>query len=107
MPIQQNDFQDLMVAVERLQAALAKLRQILPSEDKSDPACVSLKSATDQLRSIRVITRFLQAETDVLQTRLDRTIDEVWHLKAKRAELTAKLWSRERLLDRIHRSAVW
>jgi GT2 family glycosyltransferase len=42
-----------------------------------------------------------------LEARLESAVRETWEQKAKRAEVTARLKTRERLLEQIQRSAAW
>lgn len=103
----EDNFRELTAALDRLRAALVELRQALHRQKTTEPPPSGLESANNELHSIDVGIRQLQTETDTLQARLDRAIGEVWHLKAKRAEVTARLSSREQLLDRIQSSVFW
>lgn len=67
----------------------------------------ALESAHRQLNSLKTVARSLQSEFTGLKAELDRAEREAWSQKVKRADTTAKLKSREHLLDQIQRSALW
>jgi GT2 family glycosyltransferase len=103
-----DHFRDLNAKLDQLRASLIELRQLLcaqTSERQSLPA--ALESANKELHSIKILVRLLQTETITLQTRLERAVRETWELKAKRAETSARLKNRERLLEQIQSSAAW
>ena len=108
MPDGDDHFQDLNAKLDQLRASLIELRQLLSAlstRELSLPA--ALESANRQLHSIKTLVRLLQTETAALQARLDRALRETWEQKAKRADATARLTSRERLLEQIQHSAAW
>jgi len=109
-PVPEGDdhFQDLDTKLDQLRASLIELRQLLSAHSTREPSLpAALESANKQLHSIKTLTRLLQTETTTLQARLERAVRETWEQKAKRAEVTARLQSRERLLEQIQRSAAW
>jgi GT2 family glycosyltransferase len=108
VPDQDDHSRNLNAKLDQLQASLIELRQLLSAHSGREPAWpAALESANKQLHSIKTSVRLLEAETARLQTLLERTVRETWELKAKRAEATARLNSRERLLEQIQRSAAW
>ena len=108
MPDEDDHFRDLNAKLDELRASLSELRQLLSAHSAREPSLpAALESANKQLHSIKTSVRLLETETAMRQARLERAVRETWELKAKRAEATARLKSRERLLEQIQRSAVW
>ena len=109
MPDSSDHFRDFHAELDRLRSSLAELRRNLAS--RRDPElprpATALESANRQLNSIRILVRLLQADIASAQARLDRTEREMWDHKVKRADATARLKSRENLLEQIQRSAAW
>jgi GT2 family glycosyltransferase len=104
----EDQFQDLNAELEQLRASLIELRQLLSEHSAREPSLpAALESANKQLHSVKTSIRLLEIDVAKLQTRLERATREMWDLKAKRAEATARLQSRERLLEQIQRSAAW
>jgi len=103
-----NHFKELSAKLDELRASLSELRQLLSAQSAREPSLpAALESANKQLHSIKTSVRLLETETATLHRRLERAARETWELKAKRAEATARLKSRERLLEQIQRSAAW
>jgi O-antigen biosynthesis protein len=108
VPDGDDHFRDLNAKLDQLRASLIELRQLLAAHRANEPSLpTALESANKELHSIKTSVRLLETETAMLQARLERAVRETWQLKAKRAEATARLESRERLLEQIQRSAAW
>jgi GT2 family glycosyltransferase len=108
VPDGDDHFGDLNTKLDQLRVSLAELRQLLSAFSAREPSLpAALESANKQLHSTKTSVRLLQTETAALQARLERAVRETWELKAKRAETTARLKSRERLLEQIQHSAAW
>jgi GT2 family glycosyltransferase len=108
VPDGHDHFWALNAKLDQLQASLIELRRLLSMHSAREPSLpAALESANKQLHSFKTSVRLLETETVALQTRLERAVRETWALKAKRAEATARLQSRERLLEQIQRSAAW
>ena len=104
----ENHFEELNAKLDALQASLIDLRQLLSAPRADDSSLpVALESANKQLHAIKTQVRLLETDAAMRQTRLERAVRESWEQKAKRAEATARLKSRERLLEQIQRSAAW
>lgn len=94
--------------LDRLRASLIELRQLLAAHSAREPTLpAALESANKQLHSIKTLVRLLQTESTALEARLERAVRETWEQKARRAEATARLKSRERLLEEMQRSPAW
>lgn len=103
-----DDFRDLNSELEQLRGALVELRQLLAAHSAREPSLpVALESANKRLHSIKTLVRGLETEARALEARLERAVRETWDQKARRAEATARLKSRERLLEEMQRSAAW
>jgi O-antigen biosynthesis protein len=98
----------LNTKLDQLRASLIELRQLLSAHGVREPSLpAALESANKQLHSITTQIRLLETDSAMQHTRLERAVRESWEQKVKRAEVTARLKSRERLLEQIQRSAVW
>ena len=79
----------------------------MQNQPASSKAARLAQTADAKLTALRAALRTVEVEFAKLETRLERSEREAWQQKAKRAEATAKLNDRERLLQRIQESAVW
>lgn len=88
---------------------IAAARSAAQAQKQSPGAKVALlaQTADAKLTAVRAALRALQIESSKLEARLERAEREAWQQKGKRAEATAKLNDRERLLQEIQASAVW
>lgn len=108
MPDEDDHFRDLNAELDQLRASLIELRQLLSAHSTREPSLpAALESANKQLHSIKTLVRLLHTESTALEARLERAVRETWDQKARRAEATARLKGRERLLEEIQRSAAW
>jgi GT2 family glycosyltransferase len=108
VPDEDDHFENLHAKLKQLQDSLIELRQHLSAPGAREPSLpAALESANRQLHSIKTRVRLLRTERATLQARLEGAVRESWEQKAKRAETTARLKSRERLLEQIQRSAAW
>ena len=108
MPDENDHFRDLNAKLDQLKTSLIELRQLLSSPSaRGSSLPATLESANKNLHSIKTLALLLHSESAALQTRLERAVRETWEQKAKRAEATARLKDRERLLEQIQRSAIW
>ncbi|HEV2841969.1 MAG TPA: glycosyltransferase [Chthoniobacterales bacterium] len=108
MPDEDDHFRDLNAELDQLRASLIELRQLLAAHSAREPSLpTALESANKRLHSIKTLVRLLQTEASALEARLERAVRETWEQKARRAEATARLKSRERLLEEMQRSAAW
>jgi GT2 family glycosyltransferase len=109
VPDQNEYFQELTAELEQLRRSLVDLRKqpAKAPEEKRPLDGNALESALRHLNSAKTLVRRLQTGVTELESQLDRAEQEIWTLKVKRADATAKLKSRERLLEQIQRSAAW
>ncbi|MEY2511642.1 MAG: hypothetical protein QOE26_2405 [Verrucomicrobiota bacterium] len=66
-----------------------------------------LEAAHKRLNSLKTLAYLLATDAADLQSRAQRAEREAWDQRARRADATAKLKSRERLLEQIQRSGAW
>ncbi|MDP9097544.1 MAG: glycosyltransferase family 2 protein [Verrucomicrobiota bacterium] len=77
----------------------------MPSATGSYPR--ALEAVHERVNALKTLARLLQADAAELRLRVDEAEREAWDQKARRADVTAKLSGREKLLEQIQRSAVW
>ena len=108
VPDEDDQFRSLQTKLDHLRTSLIELRRLLAASSPPEPSLpAALESANKELNSIRTLVRLLQTESAMRQARLERAVAETWELKAKRAETSARLRNRERLLEQIQHSAAW
>jgi len=73
----------------------------------TSPAALLAQALNAKVTALRASMRAVQTQISTLEARLERAEREAWQQKAKRAEATARLNNRERLLRQIEQSAVW
>lgn len=103
MPDSSDHFRELHAELDQLRGSLLELRKRLSSGRDSE----LLESANRQLNAIKTLVRLLETELATAQGRIERTEQEAWEHKAKRADATARLLRAERLLEQIQRSGAW
>lgn len=78
-----------------------------PKPSWTSPTARRTQPLEAKLIAIRAAMRLVQTQIAALEARLDRAERDVSQQRAKRAEVTARLNDRERLLKRIEQSGVW
>ncbi|HSP44986.1 MAG TPA: glycosyltransferase family 2 protein [Chthoniobacterales bacterium] len=104
----ENDhLRQLNVHLDELRRLLAKIgaQLALPSPTRSQVD--ALQAARNELNALNTFARLLKTDAAENQTRLEQAEREAWHEKVRRADATAKLKERDRLLQRIQRSVAW
>jgi GT2 family glycosyltransferase len=102
-----DHFRELSGELDDLRRSLIELRKRLVTKSDAPSRADALEAAHKHLNSLKTLARLLQNDAAELQSRLHRAEREAWEQKARRADATAKLKSRERLLEQIQRSAAW
>ena len=82
-------------------------RDTFQNQPTNSKAARLAQTADAKVTALRASARSVEVELSKLETRLERAEREAWQQKVKRAETTARLNQRERLLQRIQDSAVW
>jgi len=67
----------------------------------------ALASAHQKLNEIKAVARLVEADKVDAQSELDRIERETWDQRSRRADVTAKLKERDRLLEQIQHSFSW
>lgn len=98
---------DLNNELDQLRRSLIEVRRQFAMAQDASARTNALETAHQHLNSLRTNARLLQTEVLELQAQLERAQREAWDQKARRADATAKLKTRDQLLDQIQRSAAW
>ena len=106
VPDQDDHLRELEAELDELRRALIELRK---QPLRPDPAFRSgaLEAANRRLNSLKTLARLLRVDASDSRTQLERAQRDAWDQKARRADATARLKGRERLLEQIQRSAPW
>lgn len=107
MPNQDDHFRELSSELDQLRRALTDLRKHASMPPNAPGRTEPLEAAHKRLNSLKTLAYLLQTDVAELQSRLQRAERDAWDQKARRADATAKLKGRERLLEQIQRSAAW
>ena len=114
MPEADSAILKLTAEIDALRNALGDLRGSISLGGKEaraageeNPAFNHLATASSRLNSIRTSLQTLERELKELRLFAERADRLAWEQKAKRAEATAKLKSRERSLEEIQNSSAW
>lgn len=93
--------------LDELRRALIRLRAQLALPSATLPRTEALEAMQRHINALKTYARLLQTDAAELRRRLDQVEREAWDQKARRADATAKLKGRERLLAQIQESAAW
>ena len=107
MPHQDDHLRQLTAELDELRRSLIKLRTqaALPSATTSRADAV--EEVHRHVNALKTFARLLQTDAAELRAQLERAEREAWDQKVRRADATAKLKARERLLEQIQHSAAW
>ena len=106
MPKRDDHLRQLNTELDELRRALVKLKAQI-SLGSVTPRGETLEAMQRQINALKTFTRLLQTDAAKSARRLEQAEREAWNQKVRRADTTAKLKGRERLLEQIQRSAVW
>ena len=106
MPDQDDHLLQLNAELDELRHSLVKLRAqlTLPS---TTPRPDAFEALYRHLNALKTFARLLKTDAAELRTRLEQAEREGWDQKVRRADATAKLKARDRLLEQIQHSAAW
>jgi GT2 family glycosyltransferase len=107
VPDQNDHFQELSLELDQLRRALIDLRKHAAMPPNAAGRTEPLETAHKRLNSLKTLAYLLATDVAELQARAQRAEREAWDQKARRADATAKLKSRDQLLEQIQRSAAW
>ncbi|MFN2621451.1 MAG: glycosyltransferase family 2 protein [Chthoniobacterales bacterium] len=106
MTNQDDHLRQINAELDRLGGALSKLRAQLPAPagPKADELWEELQK---HVRALKTFARLLETAAATDRLRREEAEREAWDQKVRRADTTAKLKTRERLLEQIQKSAAW
>jgi len=107
VPDQDDHLRKLNAELDELRRALVKLRAQLALPSATASRADALEAMHRHVNAIRTWARLLQTNLAESRVRLEQTEREAWDQKVRRADTTAKLKGRERLLEQIQRSVAW
>jgi glycosyltransferase involved in cell wall biosynthesis len=107
VPDPDDHLKQLNAELDELRRSLVKVRAqlTLPSSASARPN--GLEAMHKHVNALKTYARLLQTDLAEWRGRLQQLEREAWDLKVRRADATAKLKGRERLLDQIQRSVSW
>jgi O-antigen biosynthesis protein len=100
---QDDHLRQIKAELDRLGRALSKLR----AEPSAPTGAEGWEELQKHVRSLKTFARLLETAAASDRLRREQAEREAWDQKARRADTTAKLKARERLLEQIQRSAAW
>lgn len=105
MPNQDEHLRQLNAELDELRRSLAKLRAQLDSPSSKSPRDF-FEAIQENINALKTLARALQADAARAQSNLEKMSREAFDQKVRRADATAKLKGRERLLEEIQHSAA-
>ncbi|PYI90356.1 MAG: hypothetical protein DME97_17840 [Verrucomicrobia bacterium] len=107
MSHQDDHLRQLNAELDELRRSLTKLRTHLTLPSAKTSRAEVLEAVQKHVNALRTFARLLQTDIAQSQLRLEQAERESWDQKVRRADATAKLKGRERLLEQIQRSVAW
>jgi GT2 family glycosyltransferase len=107
VPDYDNHLRKLDAALDELRNSLVKVRTHLTLSSTATARAEALDGLHRHINALKTFPRLLKTDVAELRTRAEQAEREAWDQKVRRAEATAKLKGRERLLDQIQSSAAW
>jgi O-antigen biosynthesis protein len=104
----QNDhLRQLNAELDELRRSLGKLRAQLSLPSAAAPRSEILEAIQRRINALKTFARLLETAAATDHLRREQAEREAWDQKVRRADTTAKLKARERLLEQIQESAAW
>jgi O-antigen biosynthesis protein len=103
---QDDHLRQINAELDRLGAALGRLRAQLPATAEPQ-AYGALQELQKHVRTLKTFARLLETAAATNNLRREQAEREAWDQKVRRADATAKLKARERLLEQIQKSTAW
>jgi GT2 family glycosyltransferase len=107
VPDQDDHLRQLNAELDELRRSLVKLRAQLSLPSPTTSNREVLEALSKHTNALKTCVRLLQTDVADFRARLEQTQREAWDQKVRRADTTAKLKARERLLEQIQRSVAW
>jgi GT2 family glycosyltransferase/ribosomal protein L29 len=102
VPDQNDHLRQLSAELDELRRSLIKLRAQATSSSAD-----TLDEVRQHVNALKTFGRLLQTDLAEVRAQLERAERDAWDQKVRRADATAKLKARERLLEQIQHSAAW
>ena len=102
MPDQDDHLRQLSAELDELRRSLIKLRAQATSSSAD-----ALEEVRQHVNALKTFGRLLQTDLADVRAQLERAERNAWDQKVRRADATAKLRERDRLLEQIQHSAAW
>jgi GT2 family glycosyltransferase len=107
VPDPNDHLEQLNAELDTLRRSLLKLRTQLNMPSPATTRADAIETTHRHVNAIKTYARLLQTDLGELQVRLEQLEREAWDQKVRRADTSAKLKARERLLEQIQESAAW
>ena len=107
MPDQDDHLRQLTAALDELRRSLIKLRTQVTLPSAATSRADAPEEVHRHVNALKTLARLLQTDAAELRAQLERAEREAWDQKVRRADATAKLKARDRLLEQIQQSAAW
>ena len=107
MPDSNDHLQQLNTELDELRRSLLKLRTQLNMPSPATTRADALETTHKHVNAIKTYARLLQTDLAESRVRLEQLEREAWDQKVRRADATAKLKARDRLLEQIQGSVAW
>jgi GT2 family glycosyltransferase len=107
VPDQDKHFQELNTELDELRRSLVRLRAQLSMSSSATARADALQAMQKHVNTMKTYVRLLQTDATEYRVYLKQLEREAWDQKVRRADATAKLRERERLLEQIQESAAW
>jgi GT2 family glycosyltransferase len=107
VPDHDNHLRKLDTALDELRNSLVKLRTQLTLSSTATARAEALDAVHRRINALKTFPRLLKTDAAELRARVEQAERDAWEQKVRRADATAKLKGRERLLDQIQHSAAW
>lgn len=102
MPDQNDHLRQLSAELDELRRSLIKLRAQATSSSAD-----TLEEVRQHINALKTFGRLLQTDLAEVRAQLERAERDAWDQKVRRADATAKLKARDRLLEQIQHSVAW
>jgi GT2 family glycosyltransferase/ribosomal protein L29 len=102
VPDQDDHLRQLSAELDELRRSLIKLRAQATSSSAD-----ALEEVRQHVNALKTFGRLLQTDLADVRAQLERAERNAWDQKVRRADATAKLRARDRLLEQIQHSAAW
>ena len=107
MPDSNDHLRLLNTELDDLRRTLVRLRTQLSLPSSSTRRTDALEAMHKHINALKTFARLLEGDLAEARVRAEQQGREAWSQKVRRADVTAKLKARERLLEQIQHSPVW